>query len=322
VTDLHNTNVLLTGAAGGLGGYIASALATQGAHVTLSDLDATAEELMALRGRIEAAGGGAAVLTADLSVPAERESLVERVEDEIAPVDVLINNAGLEMTSAYTEFTDEELELVTSVNFLAPLILTRHALVGMSRRRRGHVVFMSSMAAKFGSAFNDPYAATKAGLLGLCMSLRREYVGFPVEFSAVCPGFVSKVGMYARMEDEQNVHAPMIVTPEQVTAGVIRAIRHNRPEILLSARSKPPRPVLAIAAVLPRLGERISLAVGTDEVFRTMATARNRIGILKPAANVTPATGEAVTYNGKKSQPQPAARAPRRRKPATAASTT
>jgi short-subunit dehydrogenase len=286
VTDLANTNVLLTGAAGGLGGYLAPALAEAGAGVTLTDLEASAPTLEELRGRIESAGGRATVITADLAVPEQRDTLIERVEDQVAPVDVLINNAGIEMTSAYTEFTDEELERITTVNFLAPLILTRHALVGMSARRRGHVVFMSSMAAKFGSAFNDPYAATKAGLLGLCMSLRREYDRLPIEFSAVCPGFVSKVGMYARMEDEQGVHAPMIVTPEQVTRGVLTAIRGNRPEVILSARSKPPRPVLVIAAVLPKLGERISISVGTDEVFRIMATARDRIGTLAPADGV------------------------------------
>jgi short-subunit dehydrogenase len=311
VTDLRNTNVLLTGAAGGMGGYLAPALAEAGADVTLTDLESAAGALEETRKRVEEIGRRATVITADLTVPAQRETLIERVADEVAPVDVLINNAGIEMTSAYTEFTDEELERVTTVNFLAPLILTRHALVGMSERRRGHVVFMSSMAAKFGSAFNDPYAATKAGLLGLCMSLRREYDGLPVEFSAVCPGFISKVGMYARMEDEQEVHAPMIVTPEQVTRGVMVALRNNRPEVILSARSKPPRPVLAIAAVMPRLGERISISVGTDEVFRIMATARNRIGTLAPAAGVTPKVDAPKT-----SARKPPAR--RRGKPAAA----
>ena len=277
MTDLSNRNVLLTGAAGGLAGYLAPALAAAGAHVTLTDLEQTSDALNELRIKIEADGGRAAVITADLTAPDDRDTLIERVEEEIAPVEVLINNAAVEVISAYTEISDAELVKVAEVNFIAPLVLTRHALVGMAQRGFGHVVFMSSMAGKFGVAYCDPYAATKAGLIGLCQSLRREYAGTPIELSAVCPGFIAKAGMYARMEEEDGVRGSMIVSPERVSSGVLKAIRHNVPELILGDRSKPTRPVLVVGGLSPRMAERMVKMSGVDKPFREAAASRGRL---------------------------------------------
>ena len=95
------------------------------------------------------------------------DSLVDGVEAALGPIDVLVNNAGVESVGAFTSYTREELRSMVNVNLTAPLLLTHRLTPGMLERGHGHVVFISSMAGKVGPAFSEPYAATKAGLVGL-----------------------------------------------------------------------------------------------------------------------------------------------------------
>ena len=282
--EIRERTALVTGAGGGIGRCIARTLAREGAHVVLAGLESEATALAQLAEEVRAAGVRAEAVTGDLAVREERGSLVERAEAAAGPIDILVNNAGIEMTSAYTCFADEELERIATVNFIAPVVLTRHALVGMTSRGFGHVVFLSSMAAKFGSAFNEPYAATKAALIGLSQSLRREFHRSPIGFSAVCPTFVSDVGMYARMEEE-GARAPFTVPSQRVADAVVSVIRKDKAEVVVSSRTKPAWPVLALTAIAPRLGERVALSVRTDDVFETIARQHGRLPELADGAD-------------------------------------
>ena len=198
--ELRGRNALVTGAGGGLGGYIARALAGQGVNLALSDLHATSlDELIE-----ELGGHGRArrAVPADLTDRKQLEALVGQAEEAIGPLDILVNNAGVEFGGSYLRTTSDELEAILDVNLLATMVLTRQALPGMLERGRGHIVNMASLAGKAPVAYLASYCATKHGVVGLTHALRQEHGNEPVGFSVLCPGFISQVGMYGRLEKQ------------------------------------------------------------------------------------------------------------------------
>ncbi len=259
----------MTGAAGGLGRYIARALAAEGVTMVVSGRHP--EPLEELRGELGSWGVGVEPLLADLSDQDQAAGLVARAQDAIGPLDLLINNAGIELAAAYPSFSDDQLAEITRVNLLAPMVLTRHVLPGMLERRFGHIVNVSSLAGRGGNAYNALYATTKAGLVGFTRSLRAELEGTPVGASTVCPGFIARDGMYARMQ-KLGVDAPLLlgaVQPERVSKAVIRAIAEDRPEILVTY--VPMRPLLAVQEVAPRVAERIVALTGAKQFFARLS---------------------------------------------------
>jgi NAD(P)-dependent dehydrogenase (short-subunit alcohol dehydrogenase family) len=275
VDDLRGANALLTGAAGGLGGHIARALAARGARIAASGR--RIEPLERLCRDLRRAGTVAEPVIADLSDREQTAGLVERAEGVVGPLDLLISNAGLEPPGAYTAFTDADLLEVAEVNLLAPMLLARHALPGMLARGRGHVVMIASLAGRGGNAFNVPYATTKAGLVGCARSLRAELEGTPVSASVICPGFIANDGMYADIQHEFGVSAPIAlraVDPDRVADAVVQAITRDRPDMLVTGW--PMRPLLAIQELAPRLAERVIVATGAPRFFRTVAELAGR----------------------------------------------
>src|SRR5205807_6858235 len=129
---------------------------------------------------------------------------------------------------------------------------------------------------KIGPAYQAPYAATKAALVGLTQSLRAEYLDAPVGFSVVCPGFVAGDGMYQRMLAEGLVSNRLMrsTTLEKVADRVLDAIREDRPEVIESGA--PVRPMLAISQIAPRLIERAGPRIGLTDLLRRTAEARGR----------------------------------------------
>lgn len=274
--NLQGRTALVTGASGGLGTHIARRLAREGMNVAVSGRreDALAD----VAAELSALGPKAVAVPADLSDLRSVDRLVDGVEAAVGPIDVLVNNAGVESIGAFTSYTREELTSMVDVNLTAPLLLTHRLAPGMLERGRGHVVFIASVAGKVGPAFNEPYAATKAGLVGLTQSLRAEYLDAPVGFSVVCPGFIAGDGMYARMAEEGHRSNRMMgeTTPEKVAAAVVRAIREDRAEVIESGA--PIRPMLALAQLAPGLAERVAPRFGLTDLFRRVAASRGRAG--------------------------------------------
>lgn len=265
-------NALVTGAAGGLGHYIARALAAEGVNQVLSDipgapLDALAEELRARGVRVEAE-------TADLADRPQAEALVGRAEETLGPIDILVNNAGLEFGGPFLENSVDELERIVDVNLLAVMLLTREALPGMLQRGRGHVVNLASLAGKTAPPNLASYVATKHAVVGLTHSLRAEHSGSQVGFSAICPAFVGRVGMYGRIEDQLPDPPPLLkpVPPEVVGDAVVRAIRDDRAEIIVGSRALRPLAVLYHAS--PKLFAKLSDNRRSREFAEAFAEAR------------------------------------------------
>ena len=178
--------VLLTGASGGIGRAIARAVAPRTADLVLSGrrreaLEPLAQEL------------GARVCVADLS---HRED-VERLAVEAGNVDVLIANAGIPAGGLLTDLTQAQIDEMLEVNLRAPIALTRALTPGMIERRRGHVVFLSSLQGKAATPVASIYSATKFGLRGFGLALREDLRDYGVGVSVVLPGFIRDAGMFA-----------------------------------------------------------------------------------------------------------------------------
>jgi short-subunit dehydrogenase len=235
-----------------------------------------ADALAAAVAELREAGIRAEAVPADLSDLAQAESLIERSEAALGPLDVLVNNAGVEYVSSFTRSTPQELVSTININLTAPLLITRHVLRGMLERGRGHIVFIASLAGKVGPAYEGPYAASKAGLIALTQSLRAEYRAAPVGFSVVCPGFVAGDGMYQRMVEVGVVSNRILgtTTTGKIAEKVVAAIRRDVPEVVESGA--PIRPMLALSQLAPRVLDGMAARIGLTDVFRRAAAARGR----------------------------------------------
>src|SRR5438270_9317546 len=156
-------NVLLTGATGGIGHAIARALAGHGAQLLITGRRADVLEPLA-------AELGARAVPCDLS---DREAL-QRLVETAGEVDLLVANAALPGTGALTELSQEQIDRNLEVNLRAPIALARALAPGMIERRRGHLVFVSSLAGRAASPSSSLYSATKFGLRGFALALRAD----------------------------------------------------------------------------------------------------------------------------------------------------
>lgn len=265
--ELAGRTVLLTGAAGGIGHHIADVLARRGARLVLSDI--TDEKLAGAP-----LPAGATRIAADLRSMDAISELVSRA----GPIDVLINNAGLEYTGAYHDQSASELAGILHVNLHAPMELIRLVVPSMIERGGGHVVNLGSISGKGPAPFLAAYGTTKAGLIELTRSLRVEFRGSGVRFSAVSPGFIEREGMYARMVDgDSSLRAPRALgtsPPEQVAHAVVKVLSDDTPEKLVASR--PMRPFFALTELSPRAGELGIIGSGARRFLRRVAERRGR----------------------------------------------
>ena len=273
--ELRGRNALVTGAGGGLGAYIARALADEGVNLALTDLpEAPVDGLSAeLRGRdIEVEHA-----PADVTDREERRRLVAWAEEALGPIDILVNNAGVEFSGDFLDTGEEQLDTTVEVNLLAVMDLTRLALPGMLERGRGHVVNMASLAGKVAGPGLASYTATKHGVVGFTAAVRAELESEKVGLSAICPGFVSRVGMYGRLEPylEGASNPAGTVPPEAVGEAVVRAVREDVGQIIVSGRGT--KLLAFLYAVAPGIAARLGRLRSVRE-FRERATrARERL---------------------------------------------
>ncbi len=267
--NLSGKTAILTGASGGLGRYIALALAEQGVNLFLAAYPG--EGLDSLKEAVCQRGVRAIPLVANFRHASQLRSVVEEAKNEFGRIDLLINNAGVEYTSAYHELPEENIGDIIGINLEAPLLLTRLVLPEMLERHCGHIVNMASLAGKSGPAFQEPYAATKAALIAFTASLRATYRGTGVSASVICPGFV-EAGIYAKLKKETGFPAPAILgtsPPEPVAKAVVRAIQRDLPEVIVNPF--PVKPLFATAILFPRLGELLINWTGAHKFFAKAA---------------------------------------------------
>jgi NAD(P)-dependent dehydrogenase (short-subunit alcohol dehydrogenase family) len=179
---------LVTGAASGMGAAHARALAREGATVVVTDLDPGGCERLA----DELRAGGATVTAHHLDVTdsAGWQQVLAQAERSHGRIDVLVNNAGVQVRSIGIDADEREWDLVTSVNQRGVFLGMRSVIPGMVKRRRGSIVNVASVAALVGLRGSIPYQGSKAAVLGLTRGAAAAYGPDNVRVNAICPGLV------------------------------------------------------------------------------------------------------------------------------------
>ena len=258
--ELAGSTVLLTGASGGIGKAIARALHARGASLVV-----TARRGDVLEELRESLGGERVEpRVADLSEAGDVAELAERCGD----ADVLVANAALPASGRVDDFSPGEIDRALDVNLRAPIQLTRALMPGMVDRRRGHLVFISSLSGKVATARSALYSATKFGLRGFATGLREDLHGSSVGVTTVFPGFISDAGLFA----ESGVDLPAGVgtrSPAQVADAVVRGIERGKPEIDVAPLGL--RAGALVSSLAPNLTAPLQRRLGSAELAEAIA---------------------------------------------------
>ncbi len=270
--DLNGSHVLVTGASRGIGAALTRDFAKAGAKVSLAARSADAINALA-------ADVGGNAFTVDLLDPAATDGLIGRVEEEAGPIDVLVNNAGLETNQWFHRIDRSEIHNVTRLNLEVPMALTHDAIGGMIERNRGHIVMVSSLAGTGGFPGLAVYGATKAGLTNFVAALRMELGETDIGTTVVAPGPVD-TQMWDSLEDQDDLQ-PMLKrlrtfqllpkkSPEMLAKRTVAAVKSNRRHVRVPRRltgnhmlrEAPTRMTESILAGVP-------LGVKADEVGKS-----------------------------------------------------
>jgi len=257
--DLRGARVLVTGASRGIGEAIAREATARGAKVI-----GIARSTGVLTAAMQSIGGVA--FPSDLSSEAERVDLINRLEAIHGPIDVIINNAGVDDTRMFAQASSLDVHRVVTLNQIVPIELMRQALPLMQSRGQGHVVNISSLAAAGGFAGMTLYASSKAGLSGFHRVLQHEMRGSPVGLTLVeigpiptdmltsVKGLRAAEQMFARLRRMQLLPE---VPRERVATAVCNAIERGTTNVCLPKRAK-------IYPILVGLPQRIVNLITAD----------------------------------------------------------
>ncbi|MFO0891881.1 MAG: SDR family NAD(P)-dependent oxidoreductase [Isosphaeraceae bacterium] len=214
---------VVTGASSGIGAALSRQLAAGGARVGLIALPDSALEAEAEG--IRSRGGDAYAVGADVSDPSALRVALNRVTDELGPIDLLILNAGIGIGTPASSFSAEDFERMVRVNLLGAAYAIEMVLPSMIERGRGHLVGLSSLSSLRGQPLVSGYCATKAGFAILLEGLRIELRNKGIAVTTVRPGFV-------RTPMTAGFKAPRFMVEVETAAEIIiRGIKARRPEV-------------------------------------------------------------------------------------------
>ena len=254
--ELRGRTALITGASRGIGAKVARALAQQGMNLALAAR--SPETLQQLATELQNCGVRAVAFPTDVADETQLVKLVGDVIAEFGTIDVLVNNAGIEAFRPFQLIEPADIARTIQVNLTATLLLTRYVLPHMLKSNRGHIVNMASTAGKYGPAYGAAYGATKSGMIAFTQSLRGELYKTGVSASAICPGFAAEGGIYEVIRERTGRGTPWYLgstSADAVARGVVKAIRNDRPELILNFPAL--RPVFVLCQAFPRIGEWI-----------------------------------------------------------------
>jgi len=186
--DLRDQVILVTGSGRGIGKEIALMSAKAGANVVLTAR--SQDQLEEVAAEIVAINGTALVVPVDLCESTAVERLMKLTLDRFKRLDVVVNNAGTNNIANLVMLKEEDFRAVYELNVFAVFRLTKAAIRHMIPAKRGRIINISSISAKFGSSYNSAYASSKAAVLGFTRSVARETAQFGISSNAICPWHV------------------------------------------------------------------------------------------------------------------------------------
>jgi uncharacterized protein len=227
----QNRVVLITGASSGIGRCLAVDLAARGAVVV--GCGRSLDRLQALSRELEHRSPSSTVIKCDVAQLDQVRAMVTNVLSEFGKIDILINNAGVGMRKPFVETSISTIEEIMRINYLGTVYCTYEVLPSMIARRSGHIVNISSVAGKIGTLNVAGYCASKFAINGLSESLYHELAPLGINVSVICPGPVRTDFNKPFADMPPKSPASLVISPEFVSAAVIRAIERNRFEVVL-----------------------------------------------------------------------------------------
>jgi NAD(P)-dependent dehydrogenase (short-subunit alcohol dehydrogenase family) len=196
--SLEGKRALITGGGSGIGFYIAQCMISAGAKVILTGRrEAVLQEAVNTLGP-ENASYFVNDITDLKSIPA----LIENIETNVGEIDILINNAGINMKKHAVEVTDEDFDRIIQTNLHAVFSVTRECGKRMIERKRGSIIMITSMAALYGIDRVVAYTASKSAIGGMVKALTTEFSPYNVRVNAIAPGFIETPMMLTAMNGD------------------------------------------------------------------------------------------------------------------------
>jgi 3-oxoacyl-[acyl-carrier protein] reductase len=185
---LEGRVALVTGGARGIGKSICERLAAEGAIIAVVDIlqeiaDETAKEF-------QGKGIEASAYAADVSKPEDAEATIKAVVEKYGKVDILVNNAGITRDTLIMRMSEQDWDLVMSVNLKGAFNFTKAVARPMMKNRYGKIVNIASVVGRMGNAGQANYSASKAGLIGLTKTSAKEFASRNIAVNAVAPGYI------------------------------------------------------------------------------------------------------------------------------------
>jgi short-subunit dehydrogenase len=236
--ELRESRVLITGASRGIGRALAEQAVRGGARVVLAARSAGPLEELAQT--LQAQGGEAVAVPADITVEADRQRLLDTAVERFGGLDVLINNAGVASFGHFAGGTEEILRQVMEVNFFAPAELIRRSIPLLTEGREPAVVNVASMCGRRGIPAWSEYCGAKFALVGLTEALRAELARFDIDVLLILPGLTRSEFSknMLRNDGRMKIEFDKGMPPEEVAAGILGALRARRRETVLGSEAR------------------------------------------------------------------------------------
>lgn len=220
-TSYANQVAVITGASSGIGWALSKQLAAEGCKVGL--IARRRDKLEELAAEIRQAGGTAALATADVGDREQIHAAIAEVAGELGPIDLLIANAGIGMPTQLDPMNIDEIEQMFRINVLGVVYTLEAGLPDMLRRGKGHIVAISSAAAKKGLPGESAYCATKAAVNNYMEGLRLQLRDKGILVTTICPGFVQ-----TPMVEMNTFKMPWLMSADEAAQHIVRALKQKK----------------------------------------------------------------------------------------------